>query len=213
AAARGDRGRRDPCVALLRLWRPACRLSRTAHAAGRLGGKEGARRAARVPARAQRQEPRRAAGHRLDRAAGLIRTTRGAPRGGCGSACPRRGFFRTPESSPPVISAGTGWRGLCNAAGTASVGRSGSAGGSVNILSQDFAAGLFDRCEPPCLTLYQPTHRHHPERQQDRIRYRNLVRSLEASLRKLYPARDATPLLEPFHQLENDDAFWMRTRD
>ncbi|MFO7302643.1 MAG: hypothetical protein DIU54_009545 [Acidobacteriota bacterium] len=83
----------------------------------------------------------------------------------------------------------------------------------MNILSQDFAAGLFDRCEPPCLTLYQPTHRHHPERQQDRIRYRNLVRSLEASLRKLYPARDATPLLEPFHQLENDDAFWMRTRD
>src|SRR5690606_41430719 len=67
--------------------------------------------------------------------------------------------------------------------------------------------------EPASRTLYEPTQRHQPERRQDRVRYRNLVRSLEASLRKLYPARDATPLLEPFHQLENDDAFWMRTRD
>lgn len=83
----------------------------------------------------------------------------------------------------------------------------------MNSLSQDFSTGLLDRCEPPCLTLCQPTHRHHPEKQQDRIRYRNLVKSLEASLRRRYPARDAEPLLAPFRALEADDDFWIRTRD
>ena len=40
----------------------------------------------------------------------------------------------------------------------------------------------------PCLSLYQPTHRRRPENQQDPIRFRNLVKELEASLRQKYPA-------------------------
>ena len=69
-------------------------------------------------------------------------------------------------------------------------------------------AGLFDNPEPPCLSIYQPTHRHHPDNQQDLIRFRNLVKALEQSLRKEYSARDASPLLEPFHKLVADSAFW-----
>lgn len=30
--------------------------------------------------------------------------------------------------------------------------------------------------QPPCLSLYQPTHRCHPENQQDLIRFRNLLK-------------------------------------
>ena len=46
-------------------------------------------------------------------------------------------------------------------------------------LDKDQAAGLLDVGEPPCLSLYQPTHRRHPEREQDPIRFRHLVKALE----------------------------------
>lgn len=62
--------------------------------------------------------------------------------------------------------------------------------------------------EPPCISLYQPTHRHHPENQQDPIRYRNLLVELETSLREKYPAREVRPLLEPFEALTRDEHFW-----
>src|ERR1700676_823406 len=39
---------------------------------------------------------------------------------------------------------------------------------------------------PPCISLYQPTHRHHPDNQQDPIRFRNLVTEAESSLRQKY---------------------------
>ena len=35
--------------------------------------------------------------------------------------------------------------------------------------------------EPPCLSLYQPTHRHYPDTQQNPIRFKNLVSVLETS--------------------------------
>jgi hypothetical protein len=66
---------------------------------------------------------------------------------------------------------------------------------------------------PPCLSLYQPTHRAHPQRQQDPIRFRNLVKSLDEELRRGYPAADARPLLEPFYALAADERFWTSTLD
>jgi hypothetical protein len=78
----------------------------------------------------------------------------------------------------------------------------------MNSLLHDYSVGLFDNPEPPCLSLYQPTHRHHPDNQQDPIRFRNLVKELEQSLRREYSARDAGALLEPFHRLAADRAFW-----
>lgn len=83
----------------------------------------------------------------------------------------------------------------------------------MNSLQDDFAAGVFENFAPPCLTLYQPTHRTHPENQQDRIRFRNLVKSLEESLAQHKTARDAMSLLEPFHRLAADDHFWQHVRD
>lgn len=79
----------------------------------------------------------------------------------------------------------------------------------MHSLQNDYAAGLFDSaCEPPCLTLYQPTHRRHPESQQDPIRFLNLVKTLEASLLTQYDAKDAAPALEPFLALAADMNFW-----
>jgi hypothetical protein len=66
---------------------------------------------------------------------------------------------------------------------------------------------------PPCLSLYQPTHRHYPDTQQNPIRFRNLVRVLETSLREKYANKDIRALLEPFHRLSDDSAFWIHQRD
>lgn len=67
--------------------------------------------------------------------------------------------------------------------------------------------------EPPCISLYQPTHRHHPENQQDPIRYRNLLAEMENSLRQKYPTREVRTLLEKFQALSRDDRFWNHRTD
>ncbi len=67
----------------------------------------------------------------------------------------------------------------------------------MDSLDKDYAAGLFRGCEPPCLSLYQPTHRHRPENQQDPIRFGNLVKVLEESLLQKYPKREIQTLLDP----------------
>jgi hypothetical protein len=67
--------------------------------------------------------------------------------------------------------------------------------------------------EPPCISLYQPTHRANPDALQDPIRYKNLVRDAERSLREKYSGREVRPLLEPFQALAADYPFWTHQRD
>lgn len=67
--------------------------------------------------------------------------------------------------------------------------------------------------EPPCISLYQQTHRHHPDNQQDPIRYRNLLRAMEASLREKYGTRDVDPLLRGFEAYARDGEFWNHRTD
>lgn len=80
-------------------------------------------------------------------------------------------------------------------------------------LTSESLAELGSAQPPPCLSLYQPTHRRHPENQQDPIRFRNLVKELETSLRQKYPAVETRLLLEPFEALVHDHAFWNHTLD
>jgi hypothetical protein len=83
----------------------------------------------------------------------------------------------------------------------------------MTVLTNEVPVELLSPHEPPCLSLYQPTHRRHPENQQDPIRFRNLVREMDASLRRKYPAAEARRLLEPFEALAEDAAFWNHTLD
>ena len=83
----------------------------------------------------------------------------------------------------------------------------------MNTLDQDFVGGLLDNCDPPCLSLYQPTHRHHPDNQQDPIRFGNLVTTLEESLLQQFSSDEIRPLLEPFLALVDDRNFWNHTLD
>jgi len=83
----------------------------------------------------------------------------------------------------------------------------------MDKIVNDYPAGLFHAHEPPCLSLYQPTHRRHPENQQDPIRFGNLVKALEGSLVLKYPKREVQILLEPFQALAGDRDFWNHTLD
>src|SRR5215469_16350274 len=83
----------------------------------------------------------------------------------------------------------------------------------MEALERDYNTVLLVNHEPPCLSLYQPTHRSHPGRQQDTIRFRNLVKELELSMRRKHAGRDSTPVLRPFRDLAEDAAFWNHALD
>jgi hypothetical protein len=80
-----------------------------------------------------------------------------------------------------------------------------------NLLTIESLKELASVHQPPCLSLYQPTHRRPPENRQDPIRFRNLVKELEASLQQKYPAAESRLLLEPFEALAHDGDFWNHT--
>ena len=81
------------------------------------------------------------------------------------------------------------------------------------LLDRETMSQLLAQREAPCLSLYQPTHRSFPERQQDPIRFKHLVRELEDSLKQQGRGDQAKALLKPFHDLVNDPDFWNSNRD
>jgi hypothetical protein len=81
------------------------------------------------------------------------------------------------------------------------------------LLTTEALKGFLTAAEPPCISLYQPTHRAVPDSLQDPIRYRNLVRDAERELREKLPERQVRSLLERFEELSEDKAFWMHQRD
>jgi hypothetical protein len=78
----------------------------------------------------------------------------------------------------------------------------------MTVLTDELPVELPKSHDPPCLSLYQPTHRHHPDNQQDPIRFRNLIKTLEQSLLQKYPTREVRPLLEPLQDLAQQRDFW-----
>ena len=83
----------------------------------------------------------------------------------------------------------------------------------MNSLDSYSATDIFSASEPPFLSLYQPTHRSHPENQQDPIRFRNLVKMLAESLAQEFTDRTIPPVLDPFWKLADDADFWNHTYD
>ncbi len=83
----------------------------------------------------------------------------------------------------------------------------------MDLLANDYPAVILADRAAPCLSLYQPTHRQHPDNLQDPIRFGNLVKQLSESLHKKYPQRDAASLLAPLHALAKDSKFWNQSLD
>lgn len=66
---------------------------------------------------------------------------------------------------------------------------------------------LLTTYKSPCLSLYMPVHRSHPDNQQDPIRLKNLTKQLEESLLLKYSAAEAFKILEPLVALADDIDF------
>ena len=64
-----------------------------------------------------------------------------------------------------------------------------------------------------CLSLYQLTPGRHPDKQQNPILFRHLVKKLAISLQHPYAADAVKSLLEPFEALAQDQDFWRHTQD
>jgi len=79
--------------------------------------------------------------------------------------------------------------------------------------TSDHLTALLAKHELPCISLYQPTHRSHPDNQQDPIRYRNLLKEMEHSLRQKFSTREVEPLMEKFQALAHDNDFWNHRTD
>jgi hypothetical protein len=82
-----------------------------------------------------------------------------------------------------------------------------------SMLTVESLAELAAAQTSPCLSLYQTTHRHHPENEQDPIRFRNLVKELETSLLTTRSVAETRLLLEPFEALARDTNFWNHSLD
>lgn len=66
---------------------------------------------------------------------------------------------------------------------------------------------------PPCISLYQPTHRRPTDNYQDRVLFRNLARQVEHSLAEKYPGREIQVLMARFHRLADETPFWQDMLD
>ncbi len=83
----------------------------------------------------------------------------------------------------------------------------------IDQLKRETIGELLEEREGPCLTLYQPTSRRHPENQQDPIRFGNLMKELRETLRNLHPSHDAQRLMAPIVAVAQDRDFWNCTRE
>ena len=69
---------------------------------------------------------------------------------------------------------------------------------------------LFEQ-EGPFISLYQPTNRHAPENKQDPIVYKNLLKTIEASLAHQYPSKDVSASMNVLRQIGDDAELWNNT--
>jgi len=81
----------------------------------------------------------------------------------------------------------------------------------MELLSKELIQELLTIDQEPCLSLYMPTHRSHPENLQDPIRFKNLLKQLEESLSQKYSSDEVKKYLEPLEALVVDEYLWNHT--
>lgn len=83
----------------------------------------------------------------------------------------------------------------------------------MEVLTKELIQELLAADQAPCLSLYMPTHRKHPENLQDSIHYKNLVRQMKESLLQKYSEVETQKHLEPFEALVENKTIWNHTFD
>jgi len=83
----------------------------------------------------------------------------------------------------------------------------------MELLTKELIHELLSADQAPCLSLYMPTYRTHPENLKNPIRFKNLVNEMEESLLQKYSANEVQEYLEPLEALVNDNDIWNYTKD
>ncbi|MGF1637461.1 MAG: hypothetical protein ACFCUU_10345 [Cyclobacteriaceae bacterium] len=83
----------------------------------------------------------------------------------------------------------------------------------MKSLSKKLIQELLAVDEAPCISLYMPTHRSHPENLQDPIRFKNLLKEIEESLHKKYSKEETRDFLAPLEDISTDKDIWNYTLD
>jgi hypothetical protein len=85
----------------------------------------------------------------------------------------------------------------------------------LNQITNEFLRELSTaQHQQPHISLYQPTHRHHPENKQDPILFRVLVKQLEhLLLQEKFTPEQVRQMLEPFEELGRDGELWNHTQE
>lgn len=83
----------------------------------------------------------------------------------------------------------------------------------MKLLTKAVLSELLSVSAKPCLTVYVPTHRSHPENLQDPIMFKNQLKTLKSSLAEQYGENQVCILMEPFEAMAEDTEFWNLTLD
>jgi hypothetical protein len=83
----------------------------------------------------------------------------------------------------------------------------------MELLTKELIQELLSVDQAPCLSLYMPTYRTHPENLKNPIRFKNLVSEMEESLLQKYSANEVQEYLEPLEALVNDNDIWNYTKE
>jgi hypothetical protein len=81
----------------------------------------------------------------------------------------------------------------------------------MELVTKELVQELLAADQAPCISLYMPTNRKHPEYLQDMILFKNLVRQLKESLLQKYSSDEAQKYLEAFETLAGDSDSWNQT--
>ncbi|MDK2902209.1 MAG: hypothetical protein PWQ93_128 [Clostridiales bacterium] len=80
-------------------------------------------------------------------------------------------------------------------------------------IANNFPHAILKAKEPPFISIYEPTVRYRPENKQNLIRYKNLIKNIEDSLKEKYPKKEISSIMEPLYALADDEMFWVNMYD
>jgi hypothetical protein len=79
----------------------------------------------------------------------------------------------------------------------------------MNLFTRDNLNGLMEEREGPCISIFMPAHRTSAGTQQDKIRFKNLLKEAEAKLAAMaQEGLDPQEFLGPANRLLEENSFW-----
>jgi hypothetical protein len=82
----------------------------------------------------------------------------------------------------------------------------------MELVTNELIKELLHERQAPCISLFMPTHRFHPDNLQDKTRFKNLMKQVMTSLSDQYPD-DLEGFSLTLEDIKNNDELWNHTLD